>query len=51
MFGGVDAEHEHEILVAKRAQPLPFKRDHGRSFEEVSDVEADRHKTAAESAT
>ena len=41
MFGGVDTQHEHQVLIAQCSQPLALNRDHTRSFEELIDVEAD----------
>ncbi len=41
MFRGVDAKHQHEVLVAERAQTLPLHHDRNRPREEIVDIESD----------
>ena len=41
VLGSVHAQHEHQVLVAKRAQLLPLDRHQCRSLEEIADVESD----------
>ena len=41
MFGGVNTQHEHEVLIAQCAQPPALNRNYACPFEELIDVKAD----------